>query len=712
MEHIRKQLEAEKKRQSNDVPRFKRHKKVADVAEDEDEFLPDSNFRKSNGSGLTPDTIRLLRQLGDNVNNSIPDEGDEFMQEYYHTKIIFASRTHSQLSQFVKQLRLPVFDPVVSSSESVKHVPFSSRKQLCIHPKVSKLSNVEQVNDACLDMQKEISKKCEFMLTKDPADKIRSSEFQEKVLSEIHDIEDLVNLGRESNVCPYYESRKTASMAEIVTMPYQLLLQRSSRKALGVDLKDAIIVIDEAHNILDTISSMSSTSVSLADVSPSLQGLQIYYDKFKNRLKGINKVYVAKLIKLVSALQDFLKSASQLPAKKTFPGTKVSQASILGTAGDLVNMHELEAYLQESKLVFKVESYLDSREQSGVKQSLFKIVSFLMEMSNPSADGQTYYGRRPGSNEVTIEYLLLDPSEKFRDLVDEARCIVLAGGTMEPVEDYKNFLFPYVPEQDVRVFSCGHVIPDTNLCVSTLESGPSKKEFHFTFDKRDSSDMIDELGDSIYNLCGTIPHGVVVFVPSYQYLDKLIARWKTTQNGVSLWDKLSQRKSIFMEPKKASETEQVLSKFAERISQGSGALLLSVVGAKLSEGINFSDNMARGVILVGLPFPNLLSTEMVAKGEFVKTETINRGGTPEMGKKAQRDFYLNVCMRAVNQSIGRAIRHANDYAAIILVDKRYGNDSQVREKMSGWIRDRLPTKSDWQSAYSSTTEFFRQKHDK
>ena len=43
-------------------------------------------------------------------------------------------------------------------------------------------------------------------------------------------------------------------------------------------------------------------------------------------------------------------------------------------------------------------------------------------------------------------------------------------------------------------------------------------------------------------------------------------------------------------------------------------------------------------------------------------------------------------MRSLNQSIGRAIRHKNDYAAIFLIDKRF-NGSKIRRKLPGWIKD-------------------------
>ena len=45
-------------------------------------------------------------------------------------------------------------------------------------------------------------------------------------------------------------------------------------------------------------------------------------------------------------------------------------------------------------------------------------------------------------------------------------------------------------------------------------------------------------------------------------------------------------------------------------------------------------------------------------------------------------------MKAVNQSIGRSIRHSRDYACIVLVDQRYERGS-VRGKLPEWIAAQL-----------------------
>lgn len=118
----------------------------------------------------------------------------------------------------------------------------------------------------------------------------------------------------------------------------------------------------------------------------------------------------------------------------------------------------------------------------------------------------------------------------------------------------------------------------------------------------------------------------------------------------------------------------------------------------MSEGINFSDALGRCVVIVGLPFPNIMSAEWKAKTSYIEASTIERLekseekiGKEEMNRRAKeqgREYYENACMRAVNQSVGRAIRHRGDYAAIVMVDRRFEGE-RVRGKLPGWIRGGL-----------------------
>ena len=78
-----------------------------------------------------------------------------------------------------------------------------------------------------------------------------------------------------------------------------------------------------------------------------------------------------------------------------------------------------------------------------------------------------------------------------------------------------------------------------------------------------------------------------------------------------------------------------------------------MVGAKLSEGLNFTDDLARAVVIVGLPFANLSSPELRERMNYVKRLEEQRGGAKPAGAKdAGTELYENMCMNAVNQSIG------------------------------------------------------------
>lgn len=42
-------------------------------------------------------------------------------------------------------------------------------------------------------------------------------------------------------------------------------------------------------------------------------------------------------------------------------------------------------------------------------------------------------------------------------------------------------------------------------------------------------------------------------------------------------------------------------------------------------------------------------------------------------------------MKAVNQSIGRVIRHVKDYGAVVLLDERYAK-SRIYSAVSSWLK--------------------------
>ena len=138
---------------------------------------------------------------------------------------------------------------------------------------------------------------------------------------------------------------------------------------------------------------------------------------------------------------------------------------------------------------------------------------------------------------------------------------------------------------------------------------------------------------------------------------------------------------------KVARVDKTLKAYAEEISSGKGAVMLAVMGGSLSEGINFSDRLGRGIMVIGLPFPNPHSAEWKAKMDYI-TQKSSKISQPDQMRNVAREFYENACMRTVNQCIGRAIRHKYDYAAIMLIDKRY-SQPRINKKLPSWIQRNL-----------------------
>ena len=75
------------------------------------------------------------------------------------------------------------------------------------------------------------------------------------------------------------------------------------------------------------------------------------------------------------------------------------------------------------------------------------------------------------------------------------------------------------------------------------------------------------------------------------------------------------------------------------------------------------------------------------------------------GDGAGREYYTNLCMKAVNQSIGRAIRHRADYAAMLMLDQRYATRTVV-DRLPKWIGGRMQAPATFDAALGQLSQFF------
>eukprot|EP00026_Physarum_polycephalum_P002335 Phypoly_transcript_02341.p1 GENE.Phypoly_transcript_02341~~Phypoly_transcript_02341.p1 ORF type:complete len:947 (+),score=142.85 Phypoly_transcript_02341:183-2843(+) len=640
-------------------------------------------------------------------------------------KIYYCSRTHTQLTQFANEVKKTAFYTDISLSNRARVVCLASRKNLCINDSVLKLLSVSRINDKCLDMQKPGSSKCPYN------DSSNIHNFSDHTLMKVRDIEELTALGSRLDACPYYGARRSIGAAQMVLLPYQTLLHKLTRESLGISLKNNIVILDEAHNLVEAINDMYAVEISTAQISQVLSQLQQYLEKYIKRLKPSNIKYVKQLI---FVNQSFLKAFKDFKPTLDKQGLSSSVHTIndflFDTKIDNINLFKLEKYFKRSEIVKKLNGFFekhttvlqpneppqDEEESSRHRPALGQIEAFLLALTNADKDGRVLITHHANEKKSTYKYLQLNAEVHFNDVVKDARSVILAGGTLQPVDVLKQNLFASDYTERISLHSYGHIIPPNHLLVLPLSAGPCSVQFEFTHGSRSNPKMMDELGSTLLNFCQIIPDGIVCFFPSYAYAEQVLKHWTDS----ALLSKIALKKKVFQEPRNSVQVEEMLTNYKRAIdvsfpdptnpAKPKGAIMFCVVGGKMSEGINFSDGLARCVVIVGLPYPNPSDPFLKEKMEFIKNSS-----TSTASSITSSDYYDNLCMQAVNQSIGRSIRHAKDYASIVLIDHRY-HRPHINRKLPSWISARIPAGLPQDStafgpAFNHIRKFFADKKD-
>uniref|UniRef100_A0A8B9HQ84 Regulator of telomere elongation helicase 1 n=1 Tax=Astyanax mexicanus TaxID=7994 RepID=A0A8B9HQ84_ASTMX len=564
-------------------------------------------------------------------------------------KIIYASRTHSQLTQVVSELKNTAYRPKVCV--------LGSREQLCINQEIMK----QESNHIKVHM-------CRAKVS------TRSCLFYNNV--------DGMN-------CLLLE----VDSWKLIVMN-RLVLQ--SRRAHNIELKGAVVIFDEAHNVEKMCEESTSFDLTPYDLTSAIDAV----DKLlREQASDIGKGDSSEDFNVESLNSEILMdleltiNSFEMPSNNqgiTKPGSYIYElfekthvnfdtktaiveameqitGYLAGKPGIFLNTSGLQKVADIIQLVFVVDPAEGSKKSQMVNSMKQFKVHIHPDTSNfkkkQSTDVWASSSAKKQGN--VLSYWCFCPGFSMQELLrQEVRCIILTSGTLSPLSSFTcemQIPFPVSLENP-------HVIQKDQIFVSIVDKGPDGVQLSTAFDKRWFSFLYFSLFFVAVNLSRVVPHGLLVFFPSYPVLDKTLEFWRA--NGHA--DRIENMKPMFVEPRGKGTFTEVIDGFYDKVNdpKSNGGSFFAVCRGKASEGLDFADTYGRGVIITGLPFPPRMDPRVVLKMQYLD-EMLQCSGQQ--------------ASRAVNQAIGRVIRHREDYGAIFLCDHRFKN-TDVRAQLPSWVR--------------------------
>lgn len=681
------------------------------------------------------ETFIARLQLNSNV---VKKEGCQFVKETQETldltagygisetskavpKIIYASRTHSQLSQAINELKNTIYKP--------KICVLGSRDQLCINHDVMKLEGSAAKVYAC--KAKISSRSCRFF------NNLEANKSNTNFKKEILDIEDLGKLGSEHGVCPYFMSKEMKTNADLIFMPYNYVLDFKSRQAHSIDLSNTIVLLDEAHNVEKICEDSASFELRAFDLACAQQDLNKCIDILRNGdaldIEGEDEKTMAgpcltpedaaHLKKVFKNIEDVIRAApldklDRFDADANFLFDALDKENINATTVTPI----LEAIDRCNTLLATKVSKADAGQVVSLQKisDVFKIMfcrsggpvnfnfetarfykAFIKKDPLTAAQKAKLCGWNSNSGDKkkdyeprSLSYWCFHAGITMRDIIRQGvRSLILTSGTLSPLDSFTSELDVSFPVQ----LQNPHVITSKQIWAGIITKGPDGVELKSSYDNRDNPKYKRSMGNLLLNLSRVTPSGLLVFFPSYPVMDKCIQSW----HSENILARITQNKPHFVEPKNKKELNTQMEMFYEKIKDPAfkGATFFAVCRGKVSEGLDFADDNGRVVVITGLPFPPMTDPKVELKKQFLD-------GPHNKGLLRGRQWYRQQASRAVNQAVGRVIRHNKDYGAILLCDVRFTYPDAI-DQLPIWIKPYVKVYEEYGTVQRSLVLFFK-----
>lgn len=622
-------------------------------------------------------------------------------------KMVFITRTHDQIDQFVQNIS--------KSEHRPKICILASKSKMCVHTDKNSFPNVEdscRENIACNNC-------ASYSKTKKLVPKGKTFDDVEIPINpskQVFDLEDIVNQSKKKDLCPYFVTKTMVSKSNVICCPYNYIIDPNIFEQSNICLEDCVLVIDEAHNI----ESIAKTVIDFEE------DLGVSFDRMIKELSlwcnnesigVVTQFFVDFMIRLrtfVNALnipnkmfrKNTDKSPDELYLEKNMLAnlyTQVFKITEKDYINDfLTNVSLLSEFsMQNERSVYKETMKTNNFNQSSSRKTInYNTVRWLKSMKktitfmtidnykfldcfrcvvkNYSITNPKRYAKNVATSSKvntghrSLSIWNMNSALGMMHIKDVVRSMIFVSGTMHPFESLESELDVHF---DVKL-QMDHVIDMKKQIKILAVSSHNGQSMDSSMKNRENPKYFQSLFDLIYDICTNTPEGVLIFLPSFVFKDLCFKNWKSQ---ISM--KLKSVKKVFEEKQDCSHSNfvKMLKEYRQDCKIGNGACMFAIQRGKLSEGIDLSDECSRAVVAVGIPFPNMKETQIDLKMKYNTAK--NQKNKNQM---SGFDYIKKEAFVSLNQSIGRCIRHSKDYGMIYLVDNRFSYNVNKKD-ISPWL---------------------------
>jgi DNA excision repair protein ERCC-2 len=572
-------------------------------------------------------------------------------------KIIYTTRTNAQQQQVILELRAI---KTKSKDKRIYGVGMQGRGNMCLlareDPEIQNGSS-EELSKFCSHQKKLAvsgkSKGCGYYRSY-LGDKDRVETIMDWAQKHMPTAEEFIDACEKQKICPYEINKLIVHDALVVVVPYVYVFDKAIRIKLfdwlSISEEDVILVIDEAHNLPDYLRELFSAELSTWMLNSCL----LEADHFGNPSLADGRVSVAAFCKEIMDIVNDLRDTY------VYGILEGEIRRINHEKNDaLIPSHELEIELLSrlkitsktlkdivSDLLAYGEKIQEYKQKDGKlpRSFLHKLGLFLGFWIGIEMDQYIKLVLDAGEGKnPRVEAYCLDPSIGT-DILKQVHCSIHMSGTLEPLDEYRD--------------SLGLPL-ETRLAVYPSPFPPENRKIFFV---RDVTTRYDELMKDntimpqmwrhVSGICNTFKKNTMVVFPSFNTLSMF------RKNGHFA----EIQRCLYIEEQHMSQSElmDLVTDFKSCGDEdGDGAALFSVMGGRISEGMDFPAEQLEIAVIIGIPYP--------------KPTARQRGLQNYYDQKFGKGWEYTVeapAARKMLQSIGRLIRNETDRGVAIILDKR------------------------------------------